>query len=60
MESDPIKSKYNLKPFNMAIFLSREAWICGCKAPIEIQGLVWFTDGSLTEKGLRVGSVGLK
>ena len=44
----------------MAIFLSREAWIHGCKAPIEIQGLVWFTDGSLTEQSLRLRSMGLK
>jgi hypothetical protein len=49
MESDPVKTKYNLEPFNMAIFLSRETWICGCTAPIDIQRLVCFTDGSLTE-----------
>ena len=41
MERDPMKPKYNLQLFNMDIFLSREAWIHDCKAPIEIQGLVY-------------------
>ena len=35
----------------MAIFLSREERIRGPKAPIDDQGLVYFTDGSWREKG---------
>jgi hypothetical protein len=49
MVSNSVKPNYDLEPFYMAIFLSREAWIHGLKAPIGIQGFVWFTDGSLTE-----------
>jgi len=44
----------------MAIFMFLEDWICGPKAPLDIQGLIWFTGGSGTEEGLRLDSVGME
>lgn len=44
----------------MAIFMSFEDWICGPKAPMDIQGLIWFTGGSGTEEGPRLDSVGME
>lgn len=34
-----------------ATFLSTRDWICGLKSPADMQGLVWFTDGSGMEEG---------
>ena len=33
----------------MAVFLSREDRIHGPKVPVDVQGLVWFTDSSEME-----------
>lgn len=39
----------------MDIFLSRVIEIRGTKAPEDVQGLVWFTDGAGSEEGTQAG-----
>lgn len=46
-----MRPKYNLKPLYTAIFLTREDWIHGPVATMDVQGFVWFTDWSGTEWG---------
>jgi len=60
MGSDSIKSKSDLEPFYTAIFPSKKDWIRGPKDPTDVQGFVWFTDNSWTEKGSEVGTYGSK
>jgi hypothetical protein len=60
MGSDSMKPKYNFEPFYTAIFLFREECIRGPKAPMDVQELVWFTDGSGTEYGTEAGIYRLK
>jgi hypothetical protein len=60
MGNDSMHPKYNLEPFYITIFLFRKDWICGPKAPMDVQGLVWFTDGSGTEQEPRLGSMSIK
>jgi hypothetical protein len=35
--------------------LSRKDWICGPKVPIDVQGFIWFTDGSRSKEGTEIG-----
>ena len=44
----------------MAVFLSREDRIRGPKVPMDVQGLVWFTDSSETEQETEAGFCGWK
>jgi hypothetical protein len=60
METDSMKYKYNFEPFIWHFILSREDWIRGPKAPIEVQWLIWFTDGSRSEEGTEIGLYGPK
>jgi hypothetical protein len=60
MRSDTTKHKYNLQPSYMIIFPSRESWICGSKAPVDVQGLVWFTTSSGMKEGNEARIYGLR
>jgi len=54
--SDYTGPNSDLEKFYTAIFLSKVDWIRDPKAPTDVQGLVWFTDNSWTEKGSEVGT----
>jgi hypothetical protein len=40
------------------LLLEREEWTKGPENPSAVEGLLWFTDGSRTAEGGRVGAVG--
>jgi hypothetical protein len=44
MGRDSLKPKYSLELSYIAVFLSREDWIHGPEAVMDVQGLFWFTD----------------
>jgi hypothetical protein len=46
MGSDSMRPKYNLELSYMATSLSIEDWTNAPKAPMDVQGLVWFTHSS--------------
>lgn len=46
MRSDSMRQKYKLELSYMTTSLFREDWTHGPKAPLDVQGLVWFTHSS--------------
>jgi len=65
-ESDPIyamgvdikKPVFNLEPKYRVTMLTREEWTRSPGTPPVVKGLVWFTDGSMTEEGTGAGVFG--
>ena len=55
MGSDSMRPKYNLELSYMATSLSREEWTHGPKAPVDIQGPVWYTHSSWMGWGIEAG-----
>jgi hypothetical protein len=60
MGSDCMKPKYTLGLCYIAIFMLVEDWIHSSKAPVDIQGLVWFTDNFGAEEVMKVRICGLR
>ena len=53
-----MKPVFNLEPKYRVTMLTREEWTRGSGAPPIVKGLVWYTDGSRTVEGTRVGVYG--
>ena len=64
-QSDPIlnigvvmRPAFNLEPKYRVTMLTREDWTLGSGPPLEIKGLVWYTDGSRMKEGTWAGVMG--
>jgi hypothetical protein len=60
MGSDSIKPEDDLEPFYTAIFLPREEWIRGPKAPTKSKGLAGLRTTLGQRRGFEVGTYGPK
>jgi hypothetical protein len=49
MGVDVMRPSFNLEPKNRVTMLTREDWTRGSGSPLEIKGLIWYTDGSKME-----------
>jgi hypothetical protein len=58
MGVDIMRPAFNLEPRYRVTMLTREDWTKGQGAPLEIKGLVWFTDGSKMKGGTGAGVYG--
>jgi ribonuclease HI len=58
MGVDVMKPAFNLEPRYRVTMLTREDWIKGQGTPPEVNGLVWFTDGSKMKGGTGAGVYG--
>jgi len=58
MRVDVMKPVFNLEPKYWVTMLTREEWTRCPRTPPLVKGFVWYTDGSRTEEGTRVGSMG--
>jgi len=58
MRVDFMKPVFNLEPKYRVTMLTREEWTRSSGTPPMVKGLVWYTDGSRTAEGTRVGVYG--
>jgi hypothetical protein len=51
MGNDIMRPTYNFEPKYRVNMLNREEWTKGPGSPPVVKGLVWYTDGSRTQRG---------
>jgi hypothetical protein len=65
-KSDPIfnmgvnvmRLVFNMEPKYRVTVLTREEWTRGPRTPPAVKGLIWYTDGSRTQRGIGAGDYG--